>query len=163
MWHEARKHERKLRGMMVDYKKRAERRREYYEKIVSNWLLVWGGRSPAGWGPGHPGKIWLWKYAKIRAQFPQDYIQSSVYALVKTCPILFIRAKSSLVWPQHRAGVRRKVCVVLTAVRISHWPALECSVSVLQLYSQCSQRSSAVLEVWLGTLQECHQYASNER
>jgi arginine/serine-rich splicing factor 16 len=35
MWHEARKHERKLRGMMVDYKKRAERRREYYEKIVS--------------------------------------------------------------------------------------------------------------------------------
>ncbi|XP_040298118.1 CLK4-associating serine/arginine rich protein isoform X2 [Bufo bufo] len=33
MWHEARKHERKLRGMMVDYKKRAERRREYYEKI----------------------------------------------------------------------------------------------------------------------------------
>lgn len=36
MWHEARKHERKLRGMMVDYKKRAERRREYYEKIVSN-------------------------------------------------------------------------------------------------------------------------------
>ena len=41
MWHEARKHERKLRGMMVDYKKRAERRREYYEKIVS--VLV---RSP---------------------------------------------------------------------------------------------------------------------
>uniref|UniRef100_A0A140LJ43 CLK4-associating serine/arginine rich protein n=1 Tax=Mus musculus TaxID=10090 RepID=A0A140LJ43_MOUSE len=34
MWHEARKHERKLRGMMVDYKKRAERRREYYEKIL---------------------------------------------------------------------------------------------------------------------------------
>lgn len=39
MWHEARKHERKLRGMMVDYKKRAERRREYYEKIVSIFLL----------------------------------------------------------------------------------------------------------------------------
>ncbi|XP_070577544.1 CLK4-associating serine/arginine rich protein-like [Ptychodera flava] len=33
MWHEARKQERKLRGMMVDYKRRAERRREYYEKI----------------------------------------------------------------------------------------------------------------------------------
>ncbi|MGH0169411.1 UNVERIFIED_CONTAM: hypothetical protein FKN15_073500 [Acipenser sinensis] len=33
MWHEARKHERKLRGMMVDYKRRAERRRELYEKI----------------------------------------------------------------------------------------------------------------------------------
>ncbi|MGH0117939.1 UNVERIFIED_CONTAM: hypothetical protein FKN15_042714 [Acipenser sinensis] len=34
MWHEARKHERKLRGMMVDYKRRAERRREFYEKIL---------------------------------------------------------------------------------------------------------------------------------
>uniref|UniRef100_A0A8C4QZB4 CLK4-associating serine/arginine rich protein n=1 Tax=Eptatretus burgeri TaxID=7764 RepID=A0A8C4QZB4_EPTBU len=33
MWHEARRQERKLRGMMVDYKKRVERRREYYEKI----------------------------------------------------------------------------------------------------------------------------------
>uniref|UniRef100_A0A8C7VS92 CLK4-associating serine/arginine rich protein n=1 Tax=Oncorhynchus mykiss TaxID=8022 RepID=A0A8C7VS92_ONCMY len=33
MWQEARKHERKLRGMMVDYKRRGERRREYYEKI----------------------------------------------------------------------------------------------------------------------------------
>ena len=35
MWHEARKQEKKLRGMMVDHKKRAERRREYYEHIVS--------------------------------------------------------------------------------------------------------------------------------
>lgn len=35
MWHEARKQERKIRGMLVDYKRRAERRREYYEKIVS--------------------------------------------------------------------------------------------------------------------------------
>lgn len=33
MWHEARKQEKKIRGMMVDYKRRAERRREYYEKI----------------------------------------------------------------------------------------------------------------------------------
>ncbi|XP_059420287.1 CLK4-associating serine/arginine rich protein-like [Carassius carassius] len=33
MWQEARKHERKLRGMMVDYKRRGERRRQYYEKI----------------------------------------------------------------------------------------------------------------------------------
>ena len=35
MWQEARKQEKKLRGMMVDHKKRAERRREYYEHIVS--------------------------------------------------------------------------------------------------------------------------------
>lgn len=35
MWHEARRQERKIRGLMVDYKRRAERRREYYEKIVS--------------------------------------------------------------------------------------------------------------------------------
>ena len=40
MWHEARKQEKKIRGLMVDYKKRAERRREYYEKIVriEEWL-----------------------------------------------------------------------------------------------------------------------------
>ena len=35
MWHEARKQERRIRGMLVDYRKRAERRREYYERIVS--------------------------------------------------------------------------------------------------------------------------------
>lgn len=35
MWHEARRQERKIRGMMVDYRRRAERRREFYEKIVS--------------------------------------------------------------------------------------------------------------------------------
>ncbi|XP_078287180.1 CLK4-associating serine/arginine rich protein isoform X2 [Rhinoraja longicauda] len=48
MWHEARKHERKLRGMMVDYKKRAERRREYYEKIKKDpaqFLQVHGRSS----------------------------------------------------------------------------------------------------------------------
>ncbi|CAG2055166.1 unnamed protein product [Timema podura] len=35
MWHEARKQERKIRGIMVDYKKRAERRRDFYEKITA--------------------------------------------------------------------------------------------------------------------------------
>ena len=35
MWHVARRHEKSLRVMMVDHKKRAERRRDYYEKIVS--------------------------------------------------------------------------------------------------------------------------------
>lgn len=39
MWHEARKQEKKIRGLMVDYKKRAERRREFYEKIVRNGTL----------------------------------------------------------------------------------------------------------------------------
>ncbi len=39
MWHEARKQEKKIRGMMVDYKKRAERRRGYYEKIVSKPMV----------------------------------------------------------------------------------------------------------------------------
>uniref|UniRef100_A0A1B6IL57 Suppressor of white apricot N-terminal domain-containing protein n=1 Tax=Homalodisca liturata TaxID=320908 RepID=A0A1B6IL57_9HEMI len=33
MWQEARKQERKIRGMLVDYKRRAERRKDYYEKI----------------------------------------------------------------------------------------------------------------------------------
>ena len=39
MWHEARKQEKKIRGMLVDYKKRAERRREYYERIVC--IIYW--------------------------------------------------------------------------------------------------------------------------
>ena len=38
MWAEARKQEKKIRGIMVDHKKRAERRREYYEKIVSKYI-----------------------------------------------------------------------------------------------------------------------------
>lgn len=36
MWHEARRHERKIRGMMVDYKKRSERRRLYYHRIKAD-------------------------------------------------------------------------------------------------------------------------------
>lgn len=34
MWHEARKQEKKIRDAMVDFQKRAERRREHYEKMV---------------------------------------------------------------------------------------------------------------------------------
>uniref|UniRef100_A0A2M4ABW6 Putative swap mrna splicing regulator n=1 Tax=Anopheles triannulatus TaxID=58253 RepID=A0A2M4ABW6_9DIPT len=33
MWHEARKQEKKIRGMLVDYRKRAERRQHFYERI----------------------------------------------------------------------------------------------------------------------------------
>ncbi|KAK9721443.1 Alternative splicing regulator [Popillia japonica] len=36
MWHEARKQERRIRGMLVDYRKRAERRRDFYEKIKAD-------------------------------------------------------------------------------------------------------------------------------
>ena len=35
MWHEARKQEKKLREAMIDYQRRAERRREHYAKMVS--------------------------------------------------------------------------------------------------------------------------------
>ena len=34
MWHEARKQEKKIREAMIDYQRRAERRREHYAKIV---------------------------------------------------------------------------------------------------------------------------------
>ena len=34
MWHEARKQEKKIRDAMVDFQKRAERRRQHYEKKV---------------------------------------------------------------------------------------------------------------------------------
>lgn len=40
MWHEARKQERKIRGMLVDYRKRAERRQDFYEKIVRIQLCI---------------------------------------------------------------------------------------------------------------------------
>lgn len=36
MWHEARKQERKIRGIMVNYKKRAERRRAFYERMKTD-------------------------------------------------------------------------------------------------------------------------------
>ena len=39
MWHEARKQERKIRGMLVDYRRRAERRQDFYEKIASFSLI----------------------------------------------------------------------------------------------------------------------------
>lgn len=39
MWHEARRQERKIRGMLVDYRKRAERRRDFYEKIVGGYNI----------------------------------------------------------------------------------------------------------------------------
>jgi arginine/serine-rich splicing factor 16 len=38
MWQEMKKHEKKLRGMIVDYKKRSERRKEYYERIVRSFI-----------------------------------------------------------------------------------------------------------------------------
>lgn len=34
MWHEARKQEKKIREVMVDFQRRAERRREHYDKMV---------------------------------------------------------------------------------------------------------------------------------
>lgn len=39
MWLEARKQEKKIRCMLVDYKRRAERRKDYYEKIVSDLAI----------------------------------------------------------------------------------------------------------------------------
>jgi splicing factor, arginine/serine-rich 16 len=40
MWHEARKQERKIRGLLVDYRKRAERRQNFYEKIASSIKFI---------------------------------------------------------------------------------------------------------------------------
>ena len=34
MWHEARKQEKKIRDVMINYQRRAERRKEHYEKLV---------------------------------------------------------------------------------------------------------------------------------
>uniref|UniRef100_A0A182J0X2 Suppressor of white apricot N-terminal domain-containing protein n=1 Tax=Anopheles atroparvus TaxID=41427 RepID=A0A182J0X2_ANOAO len=40
MWHEARKQEKKIRGMLVDYRKRAERRQDFYERIGQKENLI---------------------------------------------------------------------------------------------------------------------------
>lgn len=40
MWHEARKQEKKIRCMLVDYQRRAQRRKDYYDKIVSSQVLT---------------------------------------------------------------------------------------------------------------------------
>ncbi|CAH1793228.1 unnamed protein product, partial [Owenia fusiformis] len=65
MWHEARRQERKIRGMMVDYKRRAERRRDYYERIKADpsiFLRVYG----------RPAKINLDPAVAIAAESPKS-------------------------------------------------------------------------------------------
>lgn len=65
MWHEARRQEKKIRGLMVDYKKRAERRREFYEKIKAD---------PAQFvrAYGRPCKINLEQAIALAAESPQS-------------------------------------------------------------------------------------------
>ena len=44
MWHEARKQEKVVRKVIVDYRKRAERRHQYYDKIKQDptkFMQVW--------------------------------------------------------------------------------------------------------------------------
>lgn len=43
MWHEARKQEKKIREVMVDFQRRAERRREHYDKLVCVTTLMGTG------------------------------------------------------------------------------------------------------------------------
>jgi hypothetical protein len=38
MWHEAKKQEKLNRSIMSDHKKRAERKKEYYDKIVTSFF-----------------------------------------------------------------------------------------------------------------------------
>ncbi|KAI6656425.1 hypothetical protein LOD99_1221 [Oopsacas minuta] len=40
MWHESRKQEKKVKGMLIDYQKRAERRKDHYEKMKSDPLQL---------------------------------------------------------------------------------------------------------------------------
>lgn len=41
MWHEARRQEKLVRNKLVDSAKRFERRRSFYESVVSDWFLLW--------------------------------------------------------------------------------------------------------------------------
>ncbi|KAK2156478.1 hypothetical protein LSH36_212g01013 [Paralvinella palmiformis] len=54
MWHEARKQERKIRVMMVDYKRRADRRRQFYEQIKQDpaqFVRIYGRQCKIHWEP----------------------------------------------------------------------------------------------------------------
>lgn len=65
MWHEARRQEKKIRGIMVDYKRRADRRREFYEKIKQDptqFLRMYG----------RPVKIHLDQAVAMAAEGPQS-------------------------------------------------------------------------------------------
>jgi arginine/serine-rich splicing factor 16 len=49
MWHEARKQEKKIREVMVDFQRRAERRREHYDKTKADptsYLRIIGTACP---------------------------------------------------------------------------------------------------------------------
>lgn len=48
MWHAARAQERKLRGTMIDYRKRAERRRAYQRRLVRLAFTVCDFPQPTG-------------------------------------------------------------------------------------------------------------------
>ncbi|GFN97701.1 clk4-associating serine/arginine rich protein [Plakobranchus ocellatus] len=65
MWHEARRQERKIRGIMVDFKRRADRRKEFYEKIKQDptqFLRMYG----------RPVKIHLDPAVATAAEGPQS-------------------------------------------------------------------------------------------
>ncbi|KAK3716936.1 hypothetical protein RRG08_026726 [Elysia crispata] len=65
MWHEARRQERKIRGIMVDFKRRADRRKEFYEKIKQDptqFLRMYG----------RPVKIHLDPAVAMAAEGPQS-------------------------------------------------------------------------------------------
>ena len=152
MWHEARKHERKLRGMMVDYKKRAERRREYYEKIVSNGphcgvgaplegeALATLARSGLENMP-QPGPGFL---KRMDSRFPGVVVGKNQRGpLGCGMPRCSVRA-------QYRAGVSRKE----EGLRDTQSRPGRRPTSSRMLSSCCvgsAQKSSALLEVWLGT------------
>jgi len=48
MWHEARRQEKKVREVMVNLQRRAERRKEHYEKLVGLLLLTITVRTSRG-------------------------------------------------------------------------------------------------------------------
>lgn len=49
MWHEARKQEKKIRQNLIDFRKRAERRQDYYEQIVSCPELLFNSSQILGY------------------------------------------------------------------------------------------------------------------
>lgn len=97
MWHEARKHERKIRGMIVDYKKRAERRREFYEKIR---------RDPA-------------QFLQIHGRLAKIHVDASISTAAENCLVPWHGDENNTI---DRFDVRAHLGIVFShsAVFLSH-------------------------------------------
>lgn len=81
MWHEARRQEKLIRSQMIDSVKRNERRKQFYENVVSIPYLFPGGLLGLGSGAGG-GKHSKGERVKLEGQLCQPF--SSPWKMLKS-------------------------------------------------------------------------------